>query len=506
MGRIRYALILLLVITGCNSSQPTQTIQITKPLATPPTLSPTHTSIATGEPTAKIEVHAPLIGELPEQTINDGESFSKIFLDNYVSDDEHKVREITWNASGNIELEVSIGSRVLMVTLPHHQWTGSETILLEACDPEGLCDTKDMVFTVLEQNDHPVVADIFPQMISVGGTFSGINLEEIVTDVDNPDDEVTWQISGNIALDVQIVDQVVSIVPIDLTWHGSERIRFEACDPGGLCDSTEASFLVVAENDVAITYLGNEGFLIFSGGKKVLVDALFRPDLYQIPPNLIDALRFAQPPFDRVDLILVTHNHPDHFEPTMVRSHLQNNPDVVFVSTSDAVSRLGTNYDGFDQLQDRVISVQITAGETAQYNTSGTALEIIRLPHADNPVANLGFLFTVGDNTFLHVGDYDYQGDDPSSHLAYMQAFNLPGKEIDFAFLPWYLLTNSRNRGIINDEIHADLVIPMHHSSYSNGDPEEVQRLLEGIANNFPHSILFYQVSERWIMSSEPVD
>jgi glyoxylase-like metal-dependent hydrolase (beta-lactamase superfamily II) len=69
---------------------------------------------------------------------------------------------------------------------------------------------------------------------------------------------------------------------------------------------------------VTITFLANEGVMLSSGGKKVLIDALFLKyeTGYAVPADsTLSALAKARPPFDSVDLILVTHRHGDHFHP-----------------------------------------------------------------------------------------------------------------------------------------------------------------------------------------------
>ena len=72
-----------------------------------------------------------------------------------------------------------------------------------------------------------------------------------------------------------------------------------------------------AEGDLApveITFIDNAGFLIAAGVTKVLIDALYEGNAYiSSPPDMIlqQAIE-GDPPFDGVDLLLITHDHPDH--------------------------------------------------------------------------------------------------------------------------------------------------------------------------------------------------
>ena len=65
-----------------------------------------------------------------------------------------------------------------------------------------------------------------------------------------------------------------------------------------------------------ITYIANEGVLIAAGDGQVLIDGLHRPyyPMYAVlPPAQRDLIETARPPFDEIDVILVSHVHRDHF-------------------------------------------------------------------------------------------------------------------------------------------------------------------------------------------------
>ncbi len=95
----------------------------------------------------------------------------------------------------------------------------------------------------------------------------------------------------------------------------------------------------VAEADQAgtqVVHLGNEGFLIAGGGKKVLIDALHGDGLngyVALPAADRERLEAAGAPYDGVDLVLATHRHDDHFSPSSLGRYLEAQPRAVFVST-----------------------------------------------------------------------------------------------------------------------------------------------------------------------------
>jgi len=193
----------------------------------------------------------PAVADIPDQTITEGNNFSVIQLDNFVSDPDNPDDQITWTYSGNTELTVSISpTRVATISIPNSNWNGSETITFTATDPGGLSDSDPATFTVTPVNDPPVVVDIPDQTITEGNNFSVIQLDNFVSDPDNPDNQITWTYSGNNELNVNIdANRVATIAIPNTNWNGSETITFTATDPGGLSDSDPATFTVTGVND-----------------------------------------------------------------------------------------------------------------------------------------------------------------------------------------------------------------------------------------------------------------
>ncbi len=195
---------------------------------------------------------APVVTDIPDQTIAEGEDFATINLDDYVSDLNHPDSEMTWTWSGNTDLSVSIVDRVATISTPDANWNGSETITFKATDPGALFDEDAATFTVTAENDPPVVTDIPGQTIAEGESFATINLDDYVSDVDNTDAQMTWTWSGNTDLSVSIVARVAMITIPDPEWYGSETITFKATDPGALFDEDVATFMVTTENDAPV--------------------------------------------------------------------------------------------------------------------------------------------------------------------------------------------------------------------------------------------------------------
>ena len=220
------------------------------------TFTATDLGLATDSDSATFTVtpinDAPVVGDIPGETIVEGETFATINLDDYVNDVDNPDADITWTTSGEVDLTVSIVDRVATITIPNADWNGTETITFTATDLGLATDSDSATFTVTPINDAPVVGDIPGETIVEGETFATINLDDYVNDVDNPDADITWTTSGEVDLTVNIVDRVATISVPDADWNGTETITFTATDLGLATDSDSATFTVTPINDAPV--------------------------------------------------------------------------------------------------------------------------------------------------------------------------------------------------------------------------------------------------------------
>ncbi|KPA13923.1 hypothetical protein MHK_005870, partial [Candidatus Magnetomorum sp. HK-1] len=192
---------------------------------------------------------APVVTDISDQTIGEGNSFSSISLDNFVSDLEDADNQITWLATGQTYLTITITDRIASISLPNADWNGTETITFTATDSEGLTAADTVIFTVTAVNDAPVITDISDQTIEEGATFSTINLDDFISDVDDSDSQISWTATGQSDLTVSINNRIATITIPNTDWNGAETIVFTATDSGGLTTSDAATFTAIAVND-----------------------------------------------------------------------------------------------------------------------------------------------------------------------------------------------------------------------------------------------------------------
>jgi L-ascorbate metabolism protein UlaG (beta-lactamase superfamily) len=189
--------------------------------------------------------------------------------------------------------------------------------------------------------------------------------------------------------------------------------------------------------DMDVIYLANEGVLLRSGSQAVLVDALFGEGLdgyATVAPAERARLERAEPPYDQVTLVLATHRHRDHFDPSAVARFLAANPRAHFLSTPQAVAELRSALGaaGEPAAAGRIHASLPAAGVAERQELGGVSLRVLRLHHGTGSgIENLGFLVDLGGVRALHVGDSDNAAD--------LAAYRLHEERIDIALLPvWF--------------------------------------------------------------------
>lgn len=214
-----------------------------------------------------------------------------------------------------------------------------------------------------------------------------------------------------------------------------------------------------ARPPVDITYISNSGFLVECDGKSFLIDALYRWGAtgYGVASyETRERMEKAEPPFDKVDLVLASHFHADHFDAVAVGTHLLHNPEAKFIGAPQCEAKFKEEFDRYDSIKDRLIIGIPAVGERIEVEHKGIRVEILNLHHGrTRPVENLGFLIHMGDRTFLDIGDTEADASE-------FKMNGLDQREVDFAFVPYWYLAYARRKAAVKEGISAQHIIPTH--------------------------------------------
>ena len=131
----------------------------------------------------------PIVNDIPNQTIEIGNSFDMIDLSNYLETQDDDL--IIWSVSDNTNLQVDMNETTATVSPINPDWIGSETVAFTATDDteNGLSDSDEIVFTILPMDNPPELLSIPNQVIGVYGQFESINLNNYLTELDGDEIE-----------------------------------------------------------------------------------------------------------------------------------------------------------------------------------------------------------------------------------------------------------------------------------------------------------------------------
>ncbi|MCP3981009.1 MAG: MBL fold metallo-hydrolase [bacterium] len=213
--------------------------------------------------------------------------------------------------------------------------------------------------------------------------------------------------------------------------------------------------------ELRVTAVGNAGVLLEAGGRRVLIDGLYRAGVspyLRVPAHKQKALEAAREPFDAIDLILATHHHADHFDAGAVAAYLGSSPKTVFFSTPQAVDRLKRTVEEFESIADRVRSRLPAEGRRSISDMDGIRLHLLNLHHGrggETPVQNLGFLVEIGDFRVLHVGDTEVDRTE-------LEAHDLAQFDIDVAVVGYWNLQDRERRSLYRETVRPETFLAVH--------------------------------------------
>lgn len=214
----------------------------------------------------------PVLSDIPEMKVNEGQKFKDLDLASLVKDVDHKVGELTWNVqvaaspkgvTSNLLAEIT-GTK-LTIAIPDSEWAGDRSVTVTVTDPMGGKATKTFKAIVVAVNDAPILAKVPNQEAEEGGKFALLDLNGLVTDIDDVPARLNFTVEGNKALKASIMKGVLTVSTPDADWSGSETLTISVMDPAGAKASQDVVFNVKPVNDAPV--LSNMPGQIIDEGK-----------------------------------------------------------------------------------------------------------------------------------------------------------------------------------------------------------------------------------------------
>jgi len=179
----------------------------------------------------------PRLVAAPNVRLISGRQDSSLIVADLVADMEDPAGRLRLSWSGAAQVEVAQrGGRLVLTS--RGGWTGTEEILLQVEDSDGLTDTAPLTVTVVPSLPPTLVDPPQRRGMGAGGHFV-LSLDELAADPDDRDEDLTWEVSGQQQLRVQLSSARAARVEAPSTFAGIETLTFTATDPTGRSASFE---------------------------------------------------------------------------------------------------------------------------------------------------------------------------------------------------------------------------------------------------------------------------
>jgi L-ascorbate metabolism protein UlaG (beta-lactamase superfamily) len=231
-----------------------------------------------------------------------------------------------------------------------------------------------------------------------------------------------------------------------------------------------------------LTFIANSGVLVSSGDQKVLIDALFdkpNPEYRAPSPEVLDKIMKGEAPFDGVDLLLVTHNHPDHFDAGLAARYLEKNQGPVLLAPTDTVVELRKAAADWARIEPRVVPFDLKVGEKAERSLKQVPVTAFRTLHGKQEAPmNIMFLFELGGWRIFH------EGDSPGNVDEY-RGFGLGSDVVDLALVHYWFPLEPNCARFLQDILKPDHIalthLPIRLEADAPGKIDQVRAYYEDI-------------------------
>lgn len=239
----------------------------------------------------------------------------------------------------------------------------------------------------------------------------------------------------------------------------------------GLCSQVEA--------DVTITQLANEGAVISDGQTRVMIDGMV-VDTYSIygglRPDAEAAYNALSGPFGGVDLVLVSHRHHDHNQPSHACSFMQASSGSRLATSPQVIGLMREKCRTFMTGSERVEQILPEQGMSVELSEGSAQVRVFPLSHGTRKYAtiqNYGHLLQMGGVTLVHIGDAAMNPVD-------FEKAGLDSVNLDVAFIPFWYFQPGPGTEVMNQFLDAPLKIAVHIP------PGEMDEVKAHLAENFP--------------------
>lgn len=229
------------------------------------------------------------------------------------------------------------------------------------------------------------------------------------------------------------------------------------------------------DNTLHVTLVANAGLLLEYNGTTLLLDGIYGKEGHpfsNLSQRVWQQMKEGETPFDKVDFLLFTHAHPDHFSPELTLEYLRNRPvKGVFAPDARAVAESGLA----DFLTERGVPCVLLSEQTDRTGfkvTPDITVRPFRTLHLDKKfekVRHFCYLITFGDKNVLFTADIDYVTEDLN---------RLKNVRLDAAFINPLFFGVLRRGRFFRGKLNANRIL-VYHVPFAEDDKMGMRAILE---------------------------
>lgn len=265
-------------------------------------------------------------------------------------------------------------------------------------------------------------------------------------------------------------------------------------------------FPQLQSGELRITYVANEGFLLNSSEKSVLIDALFTDGYGSFPvpsKDVIDGIMGNKPPFEKIDAYFLTHYHKDHCDPALVNDYLAKHKGLPFVTSKPSIVFIHGNCIDFIFKKKQFFELTPDNNQSVSKTINGMPVKVFGLKHMsfiidsidiEENMSNVSYLINMNGINVFHSGDI--KKETFQSYLADNKKWN---DSVDVAFL-YFELFNSGEQDLdfIIQTLHPKYIVLMHIPSRLTN---EWTPRIEQLKTKFKNILVFNNSMDTQIIS-----
>jgi L-ascorbate metabolism protein UlaG (beta-lactamase superfamily) len=247
---------------------------------------------------------------------------------------------------------------------------------------------------------------------------------------------------------------------------------------------------------IKVTFIGNCGFLVQVGEKKILFD-LEEPQREEIR-QVYDLLVANKEPFNNSTAVFISHCHDDHIGKKEFAVYLKKNENIKLYSTCDTRDELKkVDPSSFSQIEWNVVVIDPYAPDDTgivEKTIAGMNVEFLGLYHGGEPKYSmkvLAFVLHIDGACLFYLADVEPSDD---KNLEVIKKWAAKNEKVDLLFSHWGSLFKNqfspRGVDVVKEYIKPGRVIPMHIF------PEMINEVEAKVKENFPVFFIFKKCLE----------